>query len=90
MPKTEGEELLRKIDFLFNSAIGKQVCVLSAKRVCKVKTTERKEPKRYLMEFEWGIPIQKKDATIEELVMLNNGAYTSEYRELAKDFYLYF
>lgn len=90
LPKTEGDELLRKIDFLFNNAIGKQICVLSAKRVCKVKTTERKEPKRYLMEFEYNVATERENTIEETLVMLNNGAYTSEYRELAKDFYLYF
>jgi hypothetical protein len=42
------------------------------------------------MEFEYNVATERENTIEETLVMLNNGAYTSEYRELAKDFYLYF
>lgn len=94
LPKTEAEELLRKIDFLVKSSIGKSRSVLYPSRLCKVKTTERKEAKRYLMEFEYKIAPQEYDKntnTIEDiLVMLDNGVYTNEYKKLTMDFYLYF
>lgn len=94
LPKTEAEELLRKIDFLVKNSLGKERNVLCPVRVCKVKTTERKEAKRYLMEFEYKVASQdyiKNINTINEtLVMLNNGVYTNEYKKLTMDFYLYF
>lgn len=94
LPAEQAQEFLRKTEFLVKTIAGKEYPVLYPVRICKVKTTERKEPKRYLMEFEYAVVNSAEDIktnTIEEtLVMLNNGVYTNEYKKLTMDFYLYF
>ncbi len=90
LPQEQAQELLRKIDFLIQSSIGKGYPVLYPVRICKVKTTQKKIAKRFLMEFEYDIVTEEINTIEETLVMLDNGVYTNEYKKLTMDFYLYF
>lgn len=63
--------------------------VLAPVRLCKVCTTARKPPKRYLMEFE----LVAKAAALpifvnEQLVITKDGCYTATYQELVNSFYI--
>lgn len=57
-------------------------------RLCKVRTTPKKEPKRYLMEFVFGdTPVSKVE---EQLLTIQEGScFTEEYKNLTRDFYLF-
>lgn len=55
-------------------------------KVCLIRTVFRKEPKRVLMTFGYGIP---ESVNREELVLQNtDGSRTDAYCQLTRDFYL--
>lgn len=55
-------------------------------RICKVKTTPDREPKRVLMEF----AKKRNELLEEELVIQDDNGFTDEYKALTKDFYIRF
>ena len=60
-------------------------------RITRVKTTPEKQEKRWLMQFAFTSKPQVSDSTlIIEKDNLNAQHYTDEYKELTKDYYLYF
>lgn len=60
-------------------------------RITRVKTTPEKTEKRWLMQFAFKAKQQVSDSTlIIEKDNLNAQHYSDEYRELTKDYYLYF
>jgi tRNA1Val (adenine37-N6)-methyltransferase len=60
-------------------------------RLTRVKTTPEKTEKRWLMQFAFTPKPQMSDSTlIIEEDNLNAQHYTQEYRELTKEYYLYF
>ncbi len=89
LPAAEAELLLEKVAFIReHTKNGENVLHLS--RLCKVRTTERKPAKRYLMEFVFTAAELIIEVQESELVMQKGPAYTDEYRSLTKDFYLNF
>jgi tRNA1Val (adenine37-N6)-methyltransferase len=59
-------------------------------RIARIKTTPEKPEKRWLMQFAFT-PKKVSDSTIViEKDTMNAQHYTEEYRELTKDYYLYF
>lgn len=97
LPAEEGEKFLIKINFLLKTALEKPKkydktlkSVLTPIRLCKVRTTAKKNPKRYLMEFELVSIENVRQCVFEELVIIENGDYTLQYRQLVGDFYLNF
>lgn len=91
LPAEEGELLLEKIEFLVKSARSRErENVLHPVRICKVRTTAEKPPKRYLMEFVLKAGSYSEFCLREELPLMENGGYTSVYRELTASFYLNF
>lgn len=87
LPVTEGEQLLSKISF-----IGKRtptgVPALHLHRLCKVHTTIKKPAKRWLIEF--VLSENAPDVEYTQLVIMNDGEFSPEYRTLTGDFYLKF
>jgi tRNA1Val (adenine37-N6)-methyltransferase len=60
-------------------------------RITRVKTTPEKPEKRWLMQFAFAAKPQISDSTLViEKDNLNAQHYTDEYRELTKEYYLYF
>lgn len=60
-------------------------------RFTRVKTTPNKTEKRWLMQFAWSPKTQFSESTlIIEKDNLNEQNYTDEYRELTREYYLYF
>lgn len=55
-------------------------------RLCKVKTTPERPPKRFLMEF----AKKRNELLQEELVIQDAGGFTQEYKALTRDFYIKF
>lgn len=55
-------------------------------RICAVKTTPNKQPKRFLIEFQ-KLPVFKLDIT-EEVVEISPRVKSNWYQDLTKDFYL--
>lgn len=98
LPAAEGDQFLQKINFLLQAALKKaeqqqnlQEGVLVPVRLCKVCTTARKAPKRYLMEFEFTtLDLPLPVCTYEQLIMMENNHYTTSYRNLTAPFYLDF
>ena len=86
LPVTEGEEFLRKVEFLNTHTPAGENC-FQPRRICRVHTVERKPAKRMLIELEYG-PDKKETPHIEQLVMMSNGSFTAQYAELTGDFYL--
>ncbi len=76
LPAEEGDYFIKKMDGIY------------LKRLCKVKTTANKPPKRYLMEF--TVEDNSLDISENYLVMQENGEYTQRYKDLTKDLYLRF
>lgn len=76
LPKTEETRLCR-----FASSFG-----LFPSRILSVRTVERKAPARIVAEFSF---VRKKTVK-EDLTIMDNGGYTTEYKSLTKDFYLNF
>lgn len=86
LPVAEGEEFLRKADFIaLHTPEGENRLV--ARRICRVHTVERKPAKRLLIEMEYSDGIKQKPHT-GQLVMMAGGSKTAQYAELTCDFYL--
>ncbi len=88
LPVTEGEEFLRKVEFLMKNTPAGEYCFV-ARRVCKVHTVERKGAKRFLMEFELCSAPVNEEPHIEQLIMMSGGSKTAQYADLVSEFYLY-
>ena len=103
LPVTEGEELLRKVEFMAQAAVNKEAgdiqntqntgdagqLALFPSRICYVHTTERKPAKRMMLEFVKCHPTARPALQREQLVMMSGGIYTQEYTSLVGDFYLW-
>ena len=88
LPVVEGEELLRKVEFMANAAAGGNSAALFPSRICYVHTVERKPAKRLMLEFVKCAPSNRPTMRREQLVMMSGGANTPEYAELVGGFYL--
>ena len=90
LPVVEGEELLRKVEFMANAAVaaGGNTAALFPSRICYVHTVERKPAKRLMLEFVKCTPSNRPTMRREQLVMMSGGANTPEYAELVGEFYL--
>jgi tRNA1Val (adenine37-N6)-methyltransferase len=90
LPVVEGEELLRKVEFMANAAVaaGGDTAALFPSRICYVHTVERKPAKRLMLEFAKCAPSNRPTMRHEQLVMMSGGANTQEYAELVGGFYL--
>lgn len=87
LPVTEGEEFLRKVEFLRNHTPQGENC-FHPHRICRVHTVGRKPAKRMLIELVFCSTAANITAGAERLVMLNNGSFTDQYAELVGSFYL--
>lgn len=90
LPVAEGEELLRKVEFMADVAVaaGGDTAALFPSRICYVHTVERKPAKRLMLEFVKCAPSNRPTMRREQLVMMSGGANTPEYAELVGGFYL--
>ena len=88
LPVVEGEELLRKVEFMANAAVEASHTALFPSRICYVHTVERKPAKRLMLEFVKCAPSNRPTMRREQLVMMSGGANTPEYAELVGGFYL--
>lgn len=88
LPVVEGEELLRKVEFMANAAVEASHTALFPSRICYVHTVERKPAKRLMLEFAKCAPSNRPTMRREQLVMMSGGANTPEYAELVGGFYL--
>lgn len=88
LPIVEGEEFLRKVEFLQAHTLSGENC-FHPHRICRVHTVERKPAKRMLIELILCDAATKIKAKTEELVMLKDGVSTEQYTELVGKFYLY-
>ena len=90
LPVVEGEELLRKVEFVADVAVaaGGDTAALFPSRICYVHTVERKPAKRLMLEFVKCAPSNRPTMRREQLVMMSGGANTPEYACLVGDFYI--
>ena len=90
LPVVEGEELLRKVEFMADAAVaaGGDTAALFPSRICYVHTVERKPAKRLMLEFVKCSPSNRPTMRREQLVMMSGGANTPEYACLVGDFYI--
>ena len=88
LPVIEGEELLRKVEFMANAAVEASHTALFPSRICYVHTVERKPAKRLMLEFVKCAPSNRPTMRREQLVMMSGGANTPEYAEVVGGFYL--
>ena len=90
LPVVEGEELLRKVEFMADAAVaaGGNTAALFPSRICYVHTVERKPAKRLMLEFVKCTPSNRPTMRREQLVMMSEGANTPEYACLVGDFYI--
>ena len=92
LPVTEGEELLRKVEFMARSTIVGSATsshlALFPSRICYVHTVERKPAKRLMLEFIKCHPFSRPILQREQLVMMSNGQNTPKYTALVGNFYL--
>ena len=90
LPVVEGEELLRKVEFMADVAVaaGGDTAALFPSRICYVHTVERKPAKRLMLEFVKCAPSNRPTMRREQLVMMSGGANTPEYAGLVGDFYI--
>lgn len=88
LPVVEGEELLRKVEFMANAAVEASHTALFPSRICYVHTVERKPAKRLMLEFVKCAPSNRPTMRREQLVMMSGGANTQEYACLVGDFYI--
>ena len=88
LPVVEGEELLRKVEFMANAAVEASHTALFPSRICYVHTVERKPAKRLMLEFVKCAPANRPTMRREQLVMMSGGANTPEYACLVGDFYI--
>lgn len=86
LPAVEGEQLLDKVNYLGDHA--KDGPALHLKRLCRVHTTIKKPAKRWLMEFVFSR--EKPSVQESSLIMMADGDYTEQYRQLTGEFYLNF
>ena len=89
LPVVEGEELLRKVEFMANAAVEASHTALFPSRICYVHTVERKPAKRLMLEFVKCHPSARPVLHRQQLVMMSGGANTPEYAELVGGFYLW-
>lgn len=91
LPAVEGEVFMEKIKFILHSIREQKAGpALHPVRLCKVRTTAQKSPKRYLMEFLMAESTLCQPLLEQELVMTSGGEYTPAYRNLTGAFYLIF
>lgn len=91
LPAAEGEAFLKKTAFILHSLREQKAGpVLHPVRLCKVRTTARKSPRRYLMEFLMAESTLCLPVLEQELVMASAGGYTPAYKDLTGAFYLNF
>ena len=88
LPVVEGEELLRKVEFMSDVAVEASHTALFPSRICYVHTVERKPAKRLMLEFVKCAPSNRPTMRREQLVMMSGGANTQEYACLVGDFYI--
>ena len=90
LPVVEGEELLRKVEFMADVAVaaGGDTAALFPSRICYVHTVERKPAKRLMLEFVKCHPSARPVLHRQQLVMMSDGANTPEYTRLVGDFYI--
>ena len=90
LPVVEGEELLRKVEFMANAAVaaGGDTAALFPSRICYVHTVERKPAKRLMLEFAKCAPSNRPTMRREQLVMMSGGTNTPQYNALVGEFYL--
>ena len=76
LPVVEGEELLRKVEFMADVAVaaGGDTAALFPSRICYVHTVERKPAKRLMLEFVKCAPSNRPTMRREQLVMMSVGA----------------
>ena len=88
LPVTEGEEFLRKVEFLMANTPHGENCFVPV-RICRVHTVERKPAKRLLMEFVLASAAQPKEKPhIGQLVMMSGNSKTAQYADMVDGFYL--
>lgn len=93
LPVVEGEEFISKINFIKESVLNSgrvDEIIFSLQRVCYIKTTEKKAPKRVLIELVADFATSCISILQEELVISSNGNYSEQYKSLTKEFYLNF
>ena len=90
LPVVEGEELLRKVEFMANAAVaaGGDTAALFPSRICYVHTVERKPAKRLMLEFVKCNPSARPVLQREQLIMMSGGTNTPQYNALVGEFYL--
>ncbi|WP_105255184.1 tRNA1(Val) (adenine(37)-N6)-methyltransferase [Pseudoalteromonas sp. T1lg75] len=76
LPREQGQHLVQLVDLA-----GGQL-----RRLCEVKSTERKAVSRWLMQFSW----QAGECERQELVIHAGDDYSEDYRRLCREFYLRF
>ncbi len=87
LPVEEGEMLLEHVEKI--KAIDSDI-ILHPIRACYVKTTQKKAPKRVLLEFCADHPHKKYNFGKYTLSIMDNGCFTTLYISLTKDLYLRF
>ena len=93
LPYNEGELFLSKIEFILNIAKKRESdnnLYLHLKRKTFVKTSQKKAPKRVLLEMIACKAIEDVKVIIDEIIIMDNNGFTPYYKLLTKDFYLNF
>lgn len=93
LPVVEGEAFISKINFIRDSVLNSgriDEIIFILHRICYIKTTEKKAPKRVLIELIADIASSCTSLLREELVISSNSAYSEQYKSLTKEFYLNF
>jgi tRNA1Val (adenine37-N6)-methyltransferase len=81
LPNEEGDAFIRSAE-LYNIGISDHRR-LALRRICKVRTVERKPPKRYIMEFVLAAKSAVLDAVEEEYLSMNGD---DRYADLLRDY----
>ncbi len=93
LPVVEGEAFISKINFIRDSVLNSgrvDEIIFILHRICYIKTTEKKAPKRVLIELVADIASSCISLLREELVISSNSAYSEQYKSLTNEFYLNF
>lgn len=94
LPVVEGEAFISKINFIRDIALksGREELFFSLQRLCYIKTTEKKAPKRVLIELVADTTDEGSlnGVTKEEIIISSDGDYSEQYRKLTQEFYLNF
>ena len=91
LPSYEAREFIKKVEFISNSKSNK---LLIISRLCSVSTTDKKVPKRIMMEFTASKRDSQDNEIIinsfskEKLAITTNGSYSEAYLKLTTTFYL--